>query len=126
MKIVREEIAKKSQYASTSSVLDYSMDLNEKSLDFCINTITGRYPETGYCSNLECDELCFVLEGKGIIYKKEEDIIHLKRMMLFSFVEKIFIIGKGILNWRLFVRLLGVENNVSYIMIDDRKKEQII
>ena len=93
MKIVREEIAKKSQYASTSSVLDYSMDLNEKSLDFCINTITGRYPETGYCSNLECDELCFVLEGKGTIYKKEEDIIHFKKN------DVVFIRRKDIYYW---------------------------
>lgn len=45
MKIVTEKQAKTFRYASTSSCLDYSIDLNEKNLDFCINTITGRYPE---------------------------------------------------------------------------------
>ena len=28
---------------------------NEKNLNFCINSINGRYPESGYCSNLECE-----------------------------------------------------------------------
>lgn len=53
MKIVKKENAKHFKYADTSSVLEYSIDLNERNLDFCINTITGRYPEKGYCSNLE-------------------------------------------------------------------------
>lgn len=55
MKIVKQEQAKKFKYADTSSVLEYSIDLNEKNLDFCINEINGRYPEKGYCSNLECE-----------------------------------------------------------------------
>jgi len=41
-------------------------------LDFCINEINGRYPEKGYFSNLECEELCYVLEGKGTIYKRDD------------------------------------------------------
>ena len=71
MKIVKKENAKHFKYADTSSVLEYSIDLNERNLDFCINTITGRYPEKGYCSNLACEELCYVLDGTGHIYKKE-------------------------------------------------------
>ena len=93
MKIVRAEVAEKSKYTSTSSVVDYYMNLNEKNLDFCINTITGRYPEVGYCSNLECDELCFVLEGEGLIYKKEEDSIYFKKNDI------IFINKKDIYYW---------------------------
>ena len=42
MKIVKKENAKHFKYADTSSVLEYSIDLNEKNMDFCINTITGR------------------------------------------------------------------------------------
>ena len=78
MKIVKKEKAKRFKYSETSSVLEYSIDLNEKNLDFCINTITGRYPEKGYCSNLECEELCYVLEGEGCIYKKGENVIDFK------------------------------------------------
>ena len=61
MKIVKEKQAKKFKYADIRSVLEYSIDLNEKNLDFCINEINGRYPEKGYCSNLECEELCYIL-----------------------------------------------------------------
>ena len=78
MKIVKKENAKHFKYADTSSVLEYSIDLNERNLDFCINTITGRYPEKGYCSNLACEELCYVLDGTGHIYKKEEETIEFK------------------------------------------------
>ena len=79
MKIVKEKDAQKSEYASTSTVLDYSMDLNEKNMDFCINTITGRYPTEGYCSNLECEELCYILEGRGSINKKENEPINFEK-----------------------------------------------
>ena len=74
MKIVKQEQAKKFRYADTSSVLEYSINLNEKNLDFCINEINGRYPEKGYCSNLECEELCHILEGNGTIYKRDNEM----------------------------------------------------
>lgn len=79
MKIAKERDAEKSEYASTSSVLDYSMVLNEKNIDFCINTITGRYPTEGYYSNLECEELCYILEGRGSISKKENEPIKFEK-----------------------------------------------
>lgn len=79
MKIVKEEQAKKFKYADTSSVLEYSIDLNEKNLDFCINEIKGRYPEKGYCSNLECEELCYILEGNGTIYKRDSKLFNFKK-----------------------------------------------
>ncbi len=75
MKIVKEENAEKFKYADTSSVLEYGFALNEKSMDFCINKITGRYPMEGYCSNLEVEELCYILEGKGTIYKRDSEPI---------------------------------------------------
>ena len=71
MKIVKEEQAKKFEYAKTSSVLEYSLTLNENNLDFCINEIKGRYPESGYCSNYECEELCYILEGVGKICRRD-------------------------------------------------------
>lgn len=72
MKIVRKEDAEVFKNSDTSSILEYSIKLNEKNLDFCINTITGRYPEKGYCSNEECQELAYVLEGEGTFNKKDE------------------------------------------------------
>lgn len=74
MKVIKEEQAKKFKYADTSSVLEYSIDLNEKNVDCCINTISGRYPESGYCSNLECEELCYILEGVGSVLKRDSSM----------------------------------------------------
>lgn len=34
--------------SDTSNLLEYSIQLNDKDTDFCINTITGRYQEKGY------------------------------------------------------------------------------
>lgn len=94
MKIVKKEDAKQFKYAETSSVLEYSINLNEKNLDFCINTINGRYPEKGYFSNLECEELCYVLEGVGSIYKKGEEAINFKSG------DVIFLNKKDIYYWK--------------------------
>lgn len=93
MKIVKEKDAEKLKYADTSSVLEYSTVLGEKNLDFCINRITGRYPTDGYCSNLEVEELCYVLEGEGTIYKKGGEA------MRFGKGDVIFIHKKDIYYW---------------------------
>lgn len=87
MKIVRKEDAETFKYADTSSVLEYSIALNEKNVDFCINSINGRYPMEGYASNQECEEMCYILDGEGTIYKfndkpinfKKEDIIYINK-----------------------------------------------
>ena len=48
MKIVKKESSEKFVNSKTSWLLEYSKELNDKDLDFCINTINGRYPEKGY------------------------------------------------------------------------------
>ena len=70
MKIVRQGDAEILKNCDTSSLLEYSIKLNEKNIDFCINTITGRYPQKGYCTNEVCQEICYILEGSGSINKK--------------------------------------------------------
>lgn len=72
MKIVKKDQAKVFKNSDTSSLLEYSIVLGEKYLDFCINTITGRYPEKGFCTNEECNEMCYILEGKGSINLRNE------------------------------------------------------
>lgn len=72
MKIVKKEEAEILKNSDTSSLLEYSIALNDKDIDFCINTINGRYPKKGYCSNQECKEICYILDGEGTINKKNE------------------------------------------------------
>ena len=78
MKIVKSSDAQRIKNSDTSNLLEYSIGLNDKDIDFCINTISGRYPEKGYCTNEKCKELCYVLEGEGTFNKKEE-IINFKQ-----------------------------------------------
>lgn len=79
MKIVKLEEAEIMKNSDTSELLEYSIKLDEKDLDFCINTIRGRYPEKGFCSNQECQELCYVLEGEGAFYKKDSEPVQFKK-----------------------------------------------
>ncbi len=74
MKIVKYEQAQELKNSNTSKLLEYSIELNDKDIDFCINTIDGRYPEKGYCTNEECKEICYILEGNGTINKQKETI----------------------------------------------------
>ena len=73
MKIVKKENAKNIRNSDTSELLEYSIDLRDKDIDFCINTISGRYPEQGYCTNQEVKEICYILEGEGTINKIEAE-----------------------------------------------------
>lgn len=92
MKIIKKEQAGIFKNSDTSQLLEYSIKLNEKELDFCINTITGRYPEKGFCMNEECKEICYILEGEGRISLKNE-IINFKQG------DVIFIDKKDIYYW---------------------------
>ena len=74
MKIVKFSDAQIIKNSDTSKLLEYSIGLNDKGIDFCINTISGRYPEKGYCTNEKCKEICYILEGKGTLNKKDKSI----------------------------------------------------
>lgn len=69
MKIVKRENAKIIKNSDTSWLLEYSIDLADKDIDFAINHISGRYLESGFCTNQECKELVYVLDGFGTLNK---------------------------------------------------------
>ena len=74
MKRVKSSDAQIIKNSDTSKLLEYSIGLKDKDIDFCINTISGRYPEKGYCTNEKCKEICYILEGNGTLNKKDESI----------------------------------------------------
>lgn len=74
MKIVKSNDAQTIKNSDTSKLLEYSIALKDKDIDFCINTINGKYPEKGYCANEKCKEICYILEGKGTLNKRDESI----------------------------------------------------
>lgn len=74
MKIVKKEDAKTIKNSDTSWLEEYSIDLADKDIDFAINHINGRYPESGFCTNQECKELVYVLDGFGTLQKRNDSI----------------------------------------------------
>ena len=83
MKIIEKEQAEIIKNSDTSELLEYSKKLNEKNIDFCINTISGRYPQKGFCTNQVCQELCYIIEGSGNISKKDQKITFKKGDIIF-------------------------------------------
>ncbi len=74
MKRVKSSDAQIIKNSDTSKLLEYLIGLKDKDIDFCINTISGRYPEKGHCTNEKCKEICYILEGNGTLNKKGESI----------------------------------------------------
>ncbi|MCI8588283.1 MAG: cupin domain-containing protein [Bacilli bacterium] len=78
MKYIKYEKATNIKNSNTSTLLEYSLELQDKEIDFAINTISGRYPEKGYCTNKKCKEIAYILEGTGKICKKDQEVIFKK------------------------------------------------
>ncbi len=72
MKIIKLEQAEKHSNSDKCKTLEYSF--NDKDIDCATATITGRYPDTGYCMNEECKELIYVIDGRGTLNKENETI----------------------------------------------------
>ncbi len=77
MEIIKFEDAMKAANSDKCKVTEYSFD--KKDIDFGIATITGRYPEKGYCMNLISEELIYVMDGNGILNFENKNIPFKKR-----------------------------------------------
>lgn len=72
MKLVKVEQAQRFSNSEKCQVEEYP--LGDKDINFATATITGRYPDNGYCVNEECKELIYVIDGDGTLNKKDETI----------------------------------------------------
>ncbi len=72
MQIIKNNDARKGANSEKCKTLEYSF--NDKDIDLGIATITGRYPEVGYCVNTISKELIYVLDGSGKICFENEFI----------------------------------------------------
>lgn len=72
MKIIRSNEALIGANSDKCKTIDYSF--GDKYIDLGLATITGRYPEQGYCVNLISKELVYVLEGSGKLCFENEKI----------------------------------------------------
>lgn len=72
MQVIKKNNAEQGNNSDKCKTLEYSF--NDKNIDLGIATITGRYPESGFCMNTVCKELIYVLEGKGKLYFEDDYI----------------------------------------------------
>lgn len=72
MKIIKSNDAIKGANSERCKTIEYSF--GDKDIDLGLATITGRYPEDGYCVNLISKELIYVLEGSGKLCFENETI----------------------------------------------------
>lgn len=66
MQIIKRSNAIEGTNSDNCKTLEYSF--KEKNIDLGIATITGRYPESGFCVNSISTELIYILDGNGKIY----------------------------------------------------------
>ena len=72
MKIIKKNEAESGSNSDKCITTEYSFD--DKDIDLGLATITGRYPETGYCMNIISKELIYVLKGSGKLCFEDETI----------------------------------------------------
>ncbi|MDO4199954.1 MAG: hypothetical protein Q4D57_04300 [Clostridia bacterium] len=63
MEIIKKTNAIRINNSGVCELSEYSFE--NKNMDLGIATLTGRYPDKGYCVNSACMELIYVLEGDG-------------------------------------------------------------
>lgn len=72
MQAIKLKDAAKSSNSPVCKTIEYSFD--DLDLDLGTATITGRYPDTGFCMNTVSKELIYVLEGKGTLNFENESV----------------------------------------------------
>lgn len=76
MQVIKNSDAAQGANSDKCKTLEYSF--NDKDIDLGIATITGRYPESGFCVNTISKELIYVLEGSGKLYF-EKGCVHFQK-----------------------------------------------
>jgi len=69
--LIKKSEAKKIQNSQDCTVWEY--DFPSKGLSYATALINGRYPEQKRVSNLECEEIYFVISGSGIVHSEKGD-----------------------------------------------------
>lgn len=69
MEIIKKTDSVKMSNSNVCEVSEYSF--KNKNMDLGVATLTGRYPEKGYCVNSVSNELVYVLEGSGVVCFKD-------------------------------------------------------
>lgn len=72
MKVIKNDDSLKGENSKKCKTSEYSF--GDKDIDLGLATITGRYPDEGYCVNLISKELIYVMEGRGTLNFENEKV----------------------------------------------------
>lgn len=73
MQVVYAAERQKFQTSKACSVLEYPMEENE--MNGAVIQLNGRYPDTGWVTNLECKELGYVIRGAGKLVTEGDQVL---------------------------------------------------
>lgn len=69
--LINKQDSKEKRNSNDCTVHEY--DYPCELFSFATAFIDGRYPETKKCTNLECDEIYYVISGNGIVHSEKGD-----------------------------------------------------
>lgn len=72
MEIIKYNEAVEGSNSDNCKTMEYSFI--DKTIDLGLATITGRYPDIGYCVNLISKELIYVIEGYGTLCFEDKKV----------------------------------------------------
>jgi mannose-6-phosphate isomerase-like protein (cupin superfamily) len=94
--IVKKVQSKKIQNSKDCTVWEYAIP--SKLFSFATTLINGRYPDKGRVTNLECEEIYYVVSGSGIVHSENGDFeIEKGDLYFFEKAEKYWVEGKNLL-----------------------------
>ncbi|VVB60637.1 Uncharacterised protein [uncultured archaeon] len=86
---------KKEQLQKKAIVWDYPMPSED--IGFAVQELNGRVPDSGWMRNKICNELCFVIKGKGIVFVESEKYeINEGDVFIISPGKKSYIVANGL------------------------------
>ncbi|MBI5346135.1 MAG: DUF861 domain-containing protein [Chlamydiae bacterium] len=96
MEVVHQEEAQEFQNSKACSAFEYCME--EKDISGAVVKLNGRYPDSGFVTNLECKEMAYVISGSGkVVVDGKEILLSTGDLVLIVPTEKYFWEGNMIL-----------------------------
>ena len=93
--LIKKSETVKIENSDSCTVFEYQFP--SEHVSFATSQINGRYPDSGKVSNLECEEMYYVLEGSGVVHSEKGDFeIKAGDVYHFSAKERYYVVGEGL------------------------------
>jgi mannose-6-phosphate isomerase-like protein (cupin superfamily) len=93
--LIKKTQSEKKENSKACTVWEYM--LPSKLFSFATALINGRYPDKGWVTNLECEEIYYVVSGLGVVHSEHGDFkIEKGDLYFFEKAEKYWVEGKNL------------------------------